>query len=232
MTIKAVGFDLDDTLYSRGDFYKFVFDVMEESVISTENTFNIFYEVFQKHSDIEYEKFIRDRKAKDAYKNDRVITTYKELGFVATEKDAIIFNALYLYFRDRIVYRQDVEELFKVLLEKNMELFILTNGPSEDQRNKLKQLKIERYIPENRWFISDELNCTKPDLEIFEKVEKLLEYANEELLYIGDNYINDFKGAKNAGWEAVLLNIHDNYSNSDNVLSVDHIIDISKLEWL
>lgn len=230
MTIKAVGFDLDDTLYSRGEFYNFVFNVMEASVIDTETPFTDFYDVFQRHSDIEYEKFIRDGKAKDAYKNDRVIATYKELGFVVTEDDAIIFNSLYLYFRDRIVYRQGVEELFKLLLAKDMELFILTNGPSEDQRNKLKQLNIKKYIPESRWFISDELNSTKPDLEIFGKVEKSLGCTSEELLYIGDNYVNDIVGAKNAGWEAVLLNVHDNYSESEELLIIEQMSDVEKLD--
>ena len=167
MTIKAVGFDLDDTLYSRSNYYKFIYEIMEDSVINTGHSFSNFYEVFQRYSDLEYEKFIREGKSKVAYKNDRVIKTYKELNADISENEAIIFNSLYLYFRNKIIYREGIEDLFEMLLKNNIELFILTNGPSEDQRNKIKELNVEYYIHRNRWFISDELKCSKPSVSNF-----------------------------------------------------------------
>lgn len=209
MTIKAIGFDLDDTLYSRGEFYQHVFETMQASIIKLDISFNKFYEVFQYFSDIEYEKFIQRKKEKKAYKIDRVIDTYEKFGVTISRNDAIIFNSLYLYYRDQISLRDGVEELFKILLEKNYELFILTNGPSSDQRNKLKQLNINRYISEKNWFISDELNYTKPDMEIFKIVENAVGYSNNELLYIGDDYVNDIVGASSAEWKTIFLNVHE-----------------------
>lgn len=223
MTIKAVGFDLDDTLYSRGNFYGFVFGVMEESIIKTGLAFSEFYKFFQKHSDIEYEKFIRQGKARDAYKNDRVIATYKEFGYEVTESDAIVFNSLYLYFRSNIELRQGVESVFARLIEKGIEIFILTNGPSEDQRNKLKQLNIKKYVSEDKWFISDELGYSKPDLAIYKHVQESLGYSNEELIYVGDDYNNDIVGSKNAGWEAVFLNVHNYKVEKEDLLVIDEM---------
>lgn len=229
MTIKAVGFDLDDTLYSRSNFYKFIYEIMEDSVINTGHSFSNFYEVFQRYSDLEYEKFIREGKSKVAYKNDRVIKTYKELDADISENEAIIFNSLYLYFRNKIMYREGIEDLFEMLLKNNIELFILTNGPSEDQRNKIKELNVEYYIHRNRWFISDELKCSKPDLQIFKKVEEILGFQKEEIVYIGDNYINDIVGAKEAGWEAILLNVHQYEKTSEEFFIVDKIEQIKSL---
>ncbi len=206
MTLKAVGFDLDDTLYDRREFYRYIFETMQNSIVKLDVSFEYFYEIFQYFSDIEYEKFMQRTKSKEAYKNDRVIDTYQELGVTISQSDAIIFNSLYLYFRDQIILRDEVEKLFTLLLENRYELFILTNGPSFDQRNKLNQLNITQYISEENWFISDELDCTKPNKEIFKKVEGSIGYKKEEVLYIGDDYVNDVVGAKNAGWEAILLN--------------------------
>lgn len=226
MSIKAIGFDLDDTLYDRGDYYRHIFNVMESSIIKTDVNFDIFYEVFQRYSDIEYEKFIQRKKSKDEYKLDRVIDTYKELEKSITREDAIIFDALYLYYRNRVTFREGVEELLKFLVEKEVELFILTNGPSGDQREKLTQLNMETYIPKNRWFISDELMYSKPDIEVFKKVEHSIGYNNEEIMYIGDNYVNDIVGACNANWKAMLLNVHGDVDNLKNTLSVQRITEI------
>lgn len=206
MTIKAIGFDLDDTLYDRGEFYRYIFETMQTSIVKLDISFEYFYEIFQYFSDIEYEKFMQRIKSKEAYKVDRVIDMYQKLGVAISQSDAIIFNSLYLYFRDQIILRNEVEKLLILLLENHYELFVLTNGPSMDQRNKLNQLNIAQYISEENWFISDELDSTKPNREIFKKVEGSIGYKKEEILYIGDDYINDIVGAKNAGWEAILLN--------------------------
>ena len=226
MTVKAIGFDLDDTLYSRGDFYRYVFEVMQSSIIKLDTSFERFFEIFQYFSDNEYDKFIRRQKDKDAYKNDRVIDTYQELGVTISQDEAIIFNALYLYFRDKISLRKGVKKLFDLLLEHGYELFVLTNGPSADQRNKLKQLNINQYIMEENWFISDELDYTKPDIEIFKKVEKKLGFESEEILYIGDDYVNDIVGASNAEWKTIFMNIHGNEEIIDNKTAVTNFSEI------
>lgn len=209
MSIKAIGFDLDDTLYSRKDFYKRVFDIMQASVVKVEESFDAFFKIFQVFSDNEYEKFIQRSKQREEYKNDRVIETYKHFGKIISLNEAIIFNSLYLYFRDTIIYRNGVENLLDFFSKENYELFILTNGPSGDQRRKLEQLKVERYIPNEKWFISDEMNSTKPNREIFQAVEKALGYKGEEVLYIGDDLENDIIGAQNSNWKSIYLNVHE-----------------------
>lgn len=208
MSIKAIGFDLDDTLYSRKDFYEKVFDIMQSSVTNIEVPFNTFYEKFQFFSDIEYEKFMERKKTREEYKNNRVIKTYEYFEKKISLNDAIVFSSLYLYFAHKIEYREGVESLLKFLSKRNYDLFILTNGPSGDQKRKLKQLKINNYISKERWYISDELNYTKPQMEIFQFVEKSLGYKGEEVLYIGDDLKNDIMGAQKCNWKTIYLNVH------------------------
>lgn len=228
MSCKAIGFDLDDTLYDRGSFYHHIFDLMETTIVKTDVNFESFYEIFQRYSDIEYEKFIREGKSKDEYKIDRVIDTYKELGLTNGKEIGIIFNALYLYYRNRIEYRKGAENLLKLLKKEGYELFILTNGPSLYQRNKLNQLEIQKYIREDCWFISDEMHCSKPEKEIFKKVEEEIGYSGSEILYIGDNYVNDIEGANGVGWLSIYLDInqHKNIGPQTHVVkTIEEIID-------
>ena len=132
--IKAIGFDLDDTLYDRYLVYENVYKVMEESIIQTDTPFEEFNAMYQQNSSNEYELFINGEKSKEDYQYDRVIKTYKHFGHLITKNDAIIFNALYEYYRSKIVVRPGAVELFEELKEKGYLLFILTNG-TEDRKS-------------------------------------------------------------------------------------------------
>lgn len=202
-TIKAIGWDLDDTLYQRRDFYRLAFNNMQAHVSSINASFESFYRVFEQASDIEYERFIREGKTKDQYQIDRVIATYKHFGRTLTQDEAIIFNALYFYYREHLSIDKSVSNLFDYLLKAGYEMFIITNGPSIDQRKKLNALNIEQWIPEHRWFISEELNYSKPDSEIFTHVQNKLDYQSHELAFIGDNFANDVLGANAVGWTGI-----------------------------
>ena len=231
MKLKAIGFDLDDTLYSRKDFYEHVFDKMQTSVAYLNISFDRFYERFQIYSDAEYEKFMRREKDRDAYKNDRVISTYKYFDTQITVDAAVIFNALYLYYRNKIEYRVGVVETLEYLKKQGYKLFVLTNGPMRDQLNKLEQLQIEKYISREDWYISDELNTTKPEKKIFKIVENRIEFQGNEILYIGDSFENDILGASQLGWETVYLKVHDvgiELANKVSANSFTEILEIIK----
>lgn len=226
MVIKAIGFDLDDTLYDRSEYYKKIFNIMSQSIVDIDVDFKEFYHWFQFFSDLEYEKFIQGKKSKKDYQIDRVIETYRHFDTLISREDAIIFDALYLYYREELVYREYAENLLARLKEEGFYLFILTNGASEDQRNKLRKLSISKYIPEERWFVSDELGTTKPESEIFKIVEEKIQFSCKDILYIGDNYSNDIEGANNVGWRTLFLNIHNETEIKVETTLIDSMKDV------
>lgn len=57
-------------------------------------------------------------------------------------------------------------------LSRKMTLGIITNGPSEHQRDKVRALGVERWIPMERIWISGDLGVGKPHKEIFEAAGK------------------------------------------------------------
>lgn len=54
-------------------------------------------------------------------------------------------------------------------------------------------------------FASLECGVEKPDVELFRIVEKSVGAGPHEFLHVGDNPIDDFQGARDAGWRAALL---------------------------
>jgi len=54
-------------------------------------------------------------------------------------------------------------------------------------------------------FISSELGAEKPDLKVFRAVEQALQMPPSACLHVGDSYVQDYRAALAAGWQAVLV---------------------------
>lgn len=218
--IKFVGIDLDDTLYDRDRVYKNTYYVMEKEVLRTDIHFSTFNKVFQKYSNIEFDKYTAGEKNKLSYKVDRLKTTYSELGIKTSEEQVLIFRSLYEYFRNNITLRSHVCEFIQLLYRRNLQPFILTNGPAEDQRKKIKSLGLDTLIEENRIFVSGEIGFTKPDQRIFEYIEEELDTDGESILYIGDHIENDVMASMRRNWNPVYFDFNKQGTDLSNILTV------------
>ncbi len=68
--------------------------------------------------------------------------------------------------------------------EKNVPLGIITNGPTDHQTKKLKQLQLNNWIPSRNMLISQATGFQKPEKEIFQLAEKEFHMLPEETLYV------------------------------------------------
>jgi putative hydrolase of the HAD superfamily len=79
---------------------------------------------------------------------------------------------------------------------------IVTNG-TKRQLEKVQKLGLFDRTP--CVFISDIFGCAKPDKPIFLAAADCLRYAPQQILFVGDNPINDIYGAGNAGMRTAWL---------------------------
>ena len=91
------------------------------------------------------------------------------------------------------------------LQERGYEVAILTNGGAELQRAKLARTELDRYVPASHLLVSGEFPFQKPDPAIFGLLCDRLGLAPAEVLYVGDHYENDALGAHRAGLKAAWL---------------------------
>jgi putative hydrolase of the HAD superfamily len=89
-------------------------------------------------------------------------------------------------------------------LKAKYRLAILTNGSRISQRRKLESTGILNMFELS--VVSGEVGIDKPDPRIFDVMCERLNVKPQDCLYIGDNYVNDVLGARNAGWNAIYLN--------------------------
>jgi len=83
-------------------------------------------------------------------------------------------------------------------------LSLLSNGPSDLQRKKIRVLGFEGHF--NTIVISGEVGFFKPSPEVFMCMVGRLKAEPHKVIYIGDNYEKDMLGALGAGLRAVWVN--------------------------
>ena len=92
-----------------------------------------------------------------------------------------------------------VENTLHQLRRNGLQLAILSNNDS-----RLRQVLADKGITPlfDKLFISEEIGCRKPSIEVFRHVEQTLGLKPIELLHVGDSPREDYHGARNA----VLIN--------------------------
>jgi len=96
----------------------------------------------------------------------------------------------------------DALETIRALRAKGLRVGVLTNGPSELQRRKLRASGLLDEF--DAVAISGELGAHKPERRAFELALELLGTRAEETAMVGDDLVNDIGGALAAGFGAVV----------------------------
>lgn len=110
--------------------------------------------------------------------------------------------AIYRDHRPTIVPYPGVIELL-TRLSKSYRLGLLSDGLLRVQRMKLGALRLEQYF--DAVVFSDELGkeAWKPSTRPFMRMAEFLQVAPEEAVYVGENSLKDFLGARKIGMLAV-----------------------------
>lgn len=177
--IKAVVFDLDDTLISENEYiksgYKFISKIIEEKFLIDKNQvlldlFNLF-----KVSPINVFNRLFD-KYQILYSNEMLLD---------------LVNS-YRGHSPNIQFYGDVTACLMRLKSEEIKVGIITDGYSISQRQKLKVVKAEQYFDEI--IITDELgrDYWKPHSKSFNLMKEKLEVDYDEMIYVGDNPLKDF----------------------------------------
>lgn len=90
-------------------------------------------------------------------------------------------------------------------LSKTKELYVVTNGVSETQHQRLQQSGLAPYF--QKFFISEEMGVHKPMKEYFDIVfDEIPHVDKKQTVIIGDSLTSDIKGGQTAGIDTVWMN--------------------------
>lgn len=201
MPIKALLFDLDDTLYDEKQFVQSGFIIVAEFIeckfkINKENFYKILIDIFNEG------------------KRGNIFN-------IALEKVNIIFDEDIIYLMVKI-YREHNPEIkldknvrsLLIKLRRIYSLGIITDGYFKVQKKKIQALKLENLFDTIIYTDRYGREFWKPNLFGYELALKDLQISPEEAIYIGDNPYKDFIRAKKVGITTVrVINQNREYSN-------------------
>lgn len=177
--IKAVIFDLDDTLYPEREY-----------VISG-------FEVIGKYFNEKYN--IKDT-AEELIKlfdidNNNVYGRY--LYSINKENDKELFNIMIKLFRnhkpDKLNFYSDIEPMITKLKKRKIKIGIITDGRINGQENKIEALGIPKIF--DYYIVTQSLGGEiyhKPCPKAYEIMAEKMNIKYNEMIFVGDNPIKDF----------------------------------------
>ncbi|WP_191621870.1 HAD family hydrolase [Microbacterium caowuchunii] len=202
--IRAVGFDLDGTLFDHRGAASTAVDAFLSSLGAHPSA--AARELWFAAEEAEFERWRSGLITFQEQRRRRLLAVLPQLGVAIDEAP----HRLDLLFVDYLsAYRAawqafpDVLDVLASLRSKGVRLGILTNGSAEQQWDKLQATGIHESV--DVICISEEIGAQKPSREAFETLAQRLEVAPAECLFIGDDPRHDLAGARAAGMHAALI---------------------------
>ena len=187
--IKAIIFDMDDTLYPEYEYvlsgFKAVNDYLEQKNIF--GFYKIAVQLFEKG---ERGKIFND--------------SLDILGISYNKEDILSLLKVYRNHKPTIKLFLDARHILDELSCK-FPLGLISDGYLEAQQKKVEALKIEKYFA--KIILTDEIgkDAWKPSPIAYEKMSDYFNVKHSEMIYIGDNASKDFITANKFGWTTVQI---------------------------
>jgi HAD superfamily hydrolase (TIGR01549 family) len=235
MAIKAIFFDLDDTLHDHLHPFSKAFKDSLPGLYEQMDVESL-YKKFRDFSDLLWKKYSNQELTLEELRIVRIVMALEYFHNDITNEQASKFQAQYELNLDKLQLFADVPALIKALKAKGKLVGIITNGPVNHQFNKIQSLDLTSFVSRDHIFISDEVGVAKPNKQIFLHVAQKVNMLPSELLYIGDSWPNDVVAPIEAGWKAVWYNHrkrlpdtgHKPLAVINNLLSIIDIVDKEK----
>ena len=193
MKIKAVLFDIDNTLYntkalvvnSRRNAVKAMIEAGLD--VNVEDALKKLSEIVRKYGPNYDQHYDRLLEVYDIPSNPRIISA----GIIAYHTTKVAYL---------VPYSDTTPTLLK-LVSRNIKLGVVTDGIPAKQWEKLIRLGLQHFF--DVVIISEEYNTQKPDEKLFKEAVKKLSLKPSEVMMVGDRVDKDISGANKAGLTSV-----------------------------
>jgi len=188
--MKAVIFDLDDTLYQELSFVGAAFHQVACYL-------NLKYQI--PADDV----FAYMRKCLARQGRGRIFNSVCEHFTIQEPVSELV--SIYRNTKPKLTLYTDADEILSFLRERGCLLGVLTDGASVVQHNKVEALNLYKLVDEI--MITDDYGegYQKPGTKGFEKLLQEFDCRPEEAMYVGDNPKKDFIGARALGMQTVRI---------------------------
>lgn len=202
--MKLVIFDLDDTLIDFATTRRKAYAQMSELLDREGVDATAFLDACRQVDRPLFLQFEQGHLTREQYRQRRFSDPFGLIGLEPRAELSLRLNKLFMdVVNDTPVLYPDVEPVLRALREQGLATAILTNGPSDGQRRKLKATGLEQHV--DHVAIGEEIGFSKPSERAFHSVVGRFPFAHDQVLMVGDSPELDYDGALKAGLQALLL---------------------------
>jgi putative hydrolase of the HAD superfamily len=231
MSLKAVLFDLDDTLYDHQYGSRAALGVLHERY----NCFQSipFDEFERQHGELleHYHAWLlRGEFSLDEVRFARFRDLFARHEGSTEAADILAAVRLYsetYYHSERVVL--GARALLDRLRADGLKIGLVTNNTVEEQMGKLKRCELAQHF--DVLAISEAEGIAKPDARIFSLALERLGCTADEAIMVGDSWAADVEGAQAAGLRAIWLNRYGRVCPNPALAFEIQTLDAA-LEWL
>jgi len=219
--IRAILFDLDDTLYDETQFVMGGFKAVSSYISNNTNVnrnvvYKLLLDVLEKHG-----------------RGQTFDIALKKLGLYNKNLIPKLVE-VYRTHKPKLSLYSEVRTVFSTLRKQGYKLGLITDGNVEVQRNKVEALKVKDFF--DCMIFSDEygIEKQKPSFFPYQKAIEELKVSAKEEIYIGDNPYKDFITAKKMKIYTVRIlrgqysdvRLHEEYEAGYQIKDLKEIFDI------
>ena len=219
--LKAIFFDIDDTLFSTSAFAR------RARANSIKAMIRVGLKMDAKELTRELEEIVTEFSSNYEHHFDKLLLRIPRTRYRGVNPAVIIAAGIAAYhdtkFRQLKIY-DDVKAALKKLSKTELTLGVITVGLDVKQAEKLLRLDVLKYIDPQAIFISDQLGISKPNVKLYKWALQKTGVPAAEAMYIGDNPINDIDPPNKIGMITVRNNRGGKYAHVQGETKPDYEI--------
>lgn len=201
-TLRAIFFDIDDTLYSTSEFAELARRNAIESMrahgfkMATEDAMRELHEVIQEFSS-NYEHHF-----------DKLLLRVPRHYWEHVNRSVLIAAGIVGYHetksRELRAYEDALDVLSMIREQTQVKLGVISDGLALKQAEKLVRLDLVKWMDAHAIFISEEIGISKPNPKLFLRACTALGVRPSECIYVGDRPRMDIDPCNRIGMITVL----------------------------
>jgi putative hydrolase of the HAD superfamily len=220
--LRAVLFDIDDTLFSTTEFARRARANAVRAMVDA--GLDLPVEVVQR----ELDEVIAEFTSNYEHHFERLVQRLPSQATRRVNPALIVAAGVIAYhdtkFRERAP-SPEVVPLLTWLAEAGVRVGVITHGLTVKQAEKLVRLGLVRYLDPKAIFISDQIGISKPNPKLYLAALRELGLQAREVMYVGDNLEHDVAPPKSIEMVTVWARRGSKHPASNPAIVPDHVVD-------
>ena len=222
MGLRAVLFDIDDTLFSTTQFAKVARANAVQAMV------RVGLDLPEAQVLRELEEVLAEFSSNYDHHFDQLLRRLRPKALETVNPALIVAAGVAAYhdtkFRELKPF-EDVIPLLDALKKAGVVTGIITHGWTIKQAEKIVRLGLVPHLDKRAVFISDQLGISKPNPKIYALALRDLELEASEAMYVGDSPSHDVTPPKSLGMKAVWARRASRFHPAVGDAIPDHVVD-------